>query len=169
MKSLNQINPDLLKIALIGIGAFIIYNDIKRGAQNLKDKLTGDSEADRVKAEQNNKIINNAQNAPYWSANYPNTAPQGKVITFLSYQARLQACRKIHTALSWERGTMNLANAEQDIFSVLRSLKNKVQLSQLNTEYKALYTNDLYYSLKDVLTTNTFAECLTIINQLSDY
>jgi hypothetical protein len=169
MKSLNQINPDILKIALFGIGAFIIYNDVKKGAQALKDKLTGDSEADRAKAEQNTKIINNAQNASYWSANYASTAPKGKVITFLSYQSRLLACRKIHTAVSWERGTMNLANAEQDIFSVLRSLKNKVQVSQLNTEYKSLYTNDLYYSLKDVLKSDTFAECLTIINQLSDY
>jgi hypothetical protein len=165
--NLPKIDPTILKILLFAGGGLLIASEIKKGITTATDKLTGDSEAERKRKAENDKLITDIKFAPFWSDNYIKTLPPNT--SLLTYTDRIGKTRTIRTALIDEKLSFQLSDAETRVFTVFRSLKNKAMVSQINTEFKSLYKQDLYYAMQDSLTTNSFGEVLRIINQLPNY
>lgn len=138
----------LFKVGLVAAAYFVVVKPLFEylGFKESKD----DKEAEE-----------NIQNFKGWDPNYYlDTSKKGTKTTYIRSADAEKLAKDIQD--SW--GTFN--DSEEQIYGVLRLLKNQVQLSQVAHKYWLLFKVDLARELKARLSDAEFYEVVKIVTKL---
>ena len=150
---MNKINPNLVLIALLGVGGYFAFNKILI-ALGVKDSKA-EEEAKKALKEQESKYN-------FWSgiASVKIAVGSKKTIKLLTASDALILAKRINNAF----GTFN--DDEEAIYAVFRELRYQTQIASIVDAYRSAYKLDLLTTLKAKLSDTELAEVINIITTI---
>jgi hypothetical protein len=153
--NLSRINPNLVLIALLGIGAYFASSSILEalGIKKTRKETKEEKEAEKILEKQETKI-----NIWQGAEAVKRAAGANNLVTLLNYAGAAAKADNINDSF----GTFN--DDEDRIYASFRSLNAQTQVASIVDQYKIRHNADLLTTLKSKLSSSEFAELTKIID-----
>lgn len=148
----SSINPNLVLLALLGVGAYFASNSILQALGIKKSKE--EKEAEKILEQQETKI-----NIWQGTEAVKRAAGANSTIKLLSYSSAASKADGIQDSFSFYN------DDEERIYAIFRDLNAQTQVASLVDQYRLRHSADLLNALKSNLSTTEVNEITKIINQ----
>jgi hypothetical protein len=148
----NSINPNLIILGILGVGAYFALKPVLE-ATGLK-KSKEDKETDKILKDQEEKIN-------IWTGleAVKRAAGSKRKVYALKFAEANAKAKGIYDSLNW------YGDDEDRIYAIFRSLNYQTQVASIVDQYRSLYKTDLLTKLKSSFSDSELNEVLKIINQ----
>jgi hypothetical protein len=152
MAQKTTINPNLIIIGILGVGAYFAAKPILEALGIKKSKE--DKEGEKILEQQEEKIN-------IWTGleAVKRAAGSKRKVYALTYANAYAKAKGIYDSLNW------YDDNEERIYAIFRSLNYQTQVASIVDQYRTLYRTDLLTKLKSSLSDSELNEVLKIINQ----
>jgi hypothetical protein len=153
--NLSRINPNLVLIAILGIGAYFASSSILEalGIKKSKKETKEEKEAEKILDKQETKI-----NIWQGTEAVKRAAGANSLVTLLNYSGAASKADNIYDSF----GLTN--DDEERIYASFRSLNAQTQVASIVDQYKIRHNADLLTTLKSKLNSSEFVELTKIID-----
>jgi hypothetical protein len=148
----SSINPNLVLLALLGVGAYFASNSILQALGIKKSKE--EKESEKILEQQETKI-----NIWQGTEAVKRAAGANSTIKLLSYSSAASKADGIQDSFSFYN------DDEERIYAIFRDLNAQTQVASLVDQYRLRHKADLLNALKSNLSTTEVNEITKIINQ----
>ena len=148
----SSINPNLVLLALLGVGAYFASNSILQALGIKKSKE--EKESEKILEQQESKI-----NIWQGTEAVKRAAGANSTIKLLSYSSAATKADGIQDSFSFYNDN------EERIYAIFRDLNAQTQVASLVDQYRLRHKADLLNALKSNLSTTEVNEITKIINQ----
>lgn len=148
----SSINPNLVLLALLGVGAYFASNSILQALGIKKSKE--EKESEKILEQQESKI-----NIWQGTEAVKRAAGANSTIKLLSYSSAATKADGIQDSFSFYN------DDEERIYAIFRDLNAQTQVASLVDQYRLRHKADLLNALKSNLSTTEVNEITKIINQ----
>ena len=148
----SSINPNLVLLALLGVGAYFASNSILQALGIKKSKE--EKESEKILEQQESKI-----NIWQGTEAVKRAAGANSTIKLLSYSSAASKADGIQDSFSFYN------DDEERIYAIFRDLNAQTQVASLVDQYRLRHKADLLNALKSNLSTTELNEITKIINQ----
>ena len=148
----SSINPNLVLLALLGVGAYFASNSILQALGIKKSKE--EKESEKILEQQESKI-----NIWQGTEAVKRAAGANSTIKLLSYSSAASKADGIQDSFSFYNDN------EERIYAIFRDLNAQTQVASLVDQYRLRHKADLLNALKSNLSTTEVNEITKIINQ----
>ena len=148
----SSINPNLVLLALLGVGAYFASNSILQALGIKKSKE--EKESEKILEQQETKI-----NIWQGTEAVKRAAGANSTIKLLSYSSAASKADGIQDSFSFYNDN------EERIYAIFRDLNAQTQVASLVDQYRLRHKADLLNALKSNLSTTEVNEITKIINQ----
>ena len=148
----SSINPNLVLLALLGVGAYFASNSILQALGIKKSKE--EKESEKILEQQESKI-----NIWQGTEAVKRAAGANSTIKLLSYSSAASKADGIQDSFSFYN------DDEERIYAIFRDLNAQTQVASLVDQYRLRHKADLLNALKSNLSTTEVNEITKIINQ----
>jgi len=154
--NLSSINPNLVLLALLGVGAYFASSSILEalGIKKSRKETKEEKEAEKILEKQETKI-----NIWQGTEAVKRAAGANTNIILLNYSGAAAKADNIYDSFSIYN------DDEERIFASFRSLNAQTQVASIVDQYKIRHNADLLTKLKSNLSSSEFAELTKIIDQ----
>ena len=153
--NLSRINPNLVLIAILGIGAYFASSSILEalGIKKSRKETKEEKEAEKILEKQETKI-----NIWQGAEAVKRAAGANNLVTLLNYSGAAAKADNINDSFGFTNDN------EERIYASFRSLNAQTQVASIVDQYKIRHNADLLTTLKSKLSSSEFAELTKIID-----
>lgn len=153
-------NPEFLKIALIGVFGFMFY-----------DKIFGKSKTDKEAESEEKKITDlpNEKN-PVSLAYVAKKAPAGYILyRNTKTSPSIPANYLSNAAIEIKNAIGKFTDDEAGIINAIKKAATKFELNLIAKVYSVLYKRDLWFDLKDNLNNKELLQITSYVNKIPEF